>query len=371
MSVKLKHRWSLGHNYLAGISAGDWWRLLRENRFRIAPAYWHRGLFITLVSFVNSFYRRKEERLYGKRMRATPLAGPPLFILGHWRSGTTHLHNLLAEDDRFAYANTYQVVNPHTFLTTEEDNTRRFAFLLPKKRPMDNMALSFEAPQEDEFALVLGCFRSLYLGITFPANEDHYDRYLTFRGVPQNEIDEWKAAFVWFARKLTFKYHKPLVFKSPPHTARVRLLLELFPEARFVHIHRNPYAVYRSFQHYFDTATWYTYLQKPDLGAINRRILQRSTTLYDAFFEERSLIPPGHFHEVCFEELEKDPMGQMEQLYEKVGLDGFAASRPQLRKYVDSLAGYKKNTFRDPPPQEREAVAKAWRRSFEEWGYPV
>ena len=35
MSAELKHRWSLGHNYLAGISAGDWWRLLRENRFRI------------------------------------------------------------------------------------------------------------------------------------------------------------------------------------------------------------------------------------------------------------------------------------------------------------------------------------------------
>src|SRR4051794_31761797 len=96
MATPLKHRWSLGHNYLAGISAGDWWRLLRQNRFRVAPAYWHRGLFITLVSFVNSWVRRLEERRYGKRVRATEISEPPLFILGHWRSGTTHLHNLLA-----------------------------------------------------------------------------------------------------------------------------------------------------------------------------------------------------------------------------------------------------------------------------------
>jgi len=161
------------------------------------------------------------------------------------------------------------------------------------------------------------------------------------------------------------------VYKSPPHTARIRLLLETFPGARFVHIHRNPYAVYRSFQHYFDTATWYTYLQRPDLESINRRILERYTVLYDAFFVERGLIPPGHYHEVSFEELETDPMGQVELLYQKLGLAGFEVFRPKLQRYVDSIAGYKKNVFKDLPAAEREAVAKAWRRSFEEWGYPV
>jgi omega-hydroxy-beta-dihydromenaquinone-9 sulfotransferase len=373
MATQLKHRWSLSHNYLAGICASDWWHLLKENRFRIDPVYWHRGLFITLVSFINSFYRRKEERLHGKRIRATQITRPPLFVLGHWRSGTTHLHNLLAEDtEQFAYPNTYQVVNPHTFLCTEEVNTRRFAWLLPDHRPMDNMVLSFDAPQEDEFALLLGCFRSMYLSITFPHNEDHYDRYLTFRGVPQKDIEEWKRTFIWFTKKLTLKYgDRAIVYKSPPHTARIRLLLETFPGARFVHIHRNPYAVYRSFQHYFDTATWYTYLQRPDLESINRRILERYTVLYDAFFAERGLIPPGHYHEVSFEELETDPMGQVELLYQQLGLAGFEAFRPKLQRYVDSIAGYKKNVFKELPGVEREVVAKAWRRSFEEWGYPV
>src|SRR5262249_9093410 len=158
----------------------------------IDPVYWHRGAFVTLMSIVNSFARNFEERRFGKAVRRTQITEPPLFVLGHWRSGTTHLHNLLAEDtDQFAYANTYQVVNPHTFLTTEDVNTRRFAFLLPKTRPMDNMALSFEAPQEDEFGILLGCFRSLYLGISFPRREDFYDRYLTFRDVPAEEIAEW------------------------------------------------------------------------------------------------------------------------------------------------------------------------------------
>jgi hypothetical protein len=164
----LKHRWSISHNYLTGITAGDWWRLLRQNGFAVDPVYWHRAAFVSVLSLANSFYRRREEKKHDAEIAATTIQQPPLFILGHWRSGTTHLHNLLAQDDGgFAYANTYQVVNPHIFLTTEEVRTRRFAKLLPDKRPMDNMALSFESPQEDEFAPLLITLLSSYLGVSF------------------------------------------------------------------------------------------------------------------------------------------------------------------------------------------------------------
>jgi len=370
MPTKLKHRWSVGHNYLAGISAGDWWRLLRENRFAVDPVYWHRAALITLVSFINSYYRRKEERRYGPIALSTPITQPPLFVLGHWRSGTTHLHNLLAQDtDQFACANTYQVVNPHTFLCTEEINTRRFAFLVPDKRPMDNMALSFESPQEDEFAMLLSCFHSLYLGITFPRRETHYSRYLTFHGVPDSEIAEWKGSLLRFAKKLTYLYGRALVLKSPPHTARIKLLLDLFPRARFVHIHRNPYSVFRSTQHYFNTAVWYTYLQRPNRETIDRSILERYTVLYDSFFECRSLIPRGNYHEMCFEDLEREPLAEMRRLYARLALPGFDAVGPRLHKYVASLAGYQKNEYSEVPPPLREAVATTWKRSFDEWGY--
>jgi hypothetical protein len=373
MAAKLKHRWSVGHNYLAGICAEDWWRLLRDNRFAVDPAYWHRAAVVTVLSVVNAFYRRVEERRFGPAVRDVQITQPPLFVLGHWRSGTTHLHNLLSLDTaQFACPNTYQVVNPHTFLTTEEVNTRCFAFLLPKTRPMDNMALSFQAPQEDEFALLLGCFHSLYLGVTFPRREEHYRRYLTFRDVPPAEVAQWQATLLWFAKKLTHKYGgKALVYKSPPHTARIKLLLEVFPTARFVHIHRSPYVVFRSFQHYFDTAMWYTYLQRPNLADVDRGILDRYNVLYDAFFEERGLIPAGRYHEMAFEDLERDPIGQMRLLYERLSLPGFDQLEPKLHGYLASIAGYEKNRYTELTPQQREAVAKAWRRSFEVWGYPL
>ncbi len=371
MPGKLKHRWSVANNYLAGITAADWWRLLRENGFAVDPAYWHRAAFVTAVSALNSVHRRTEERRFHEEISRT-VVEPPLFILGHWRSGTTHLHNLLAQDTRqFAFANTYQVVNPHTFLGTEEGHSRRFAWMVPKTRPMDAMELSFQTPQEDEFAPCLMSLRSPYLGISFPRREDFYGRYLTFEGVPGTEVDEWKSAFRWFLKKLTLKYRRPLVLKSPAHTARIRMLLEMFPAARFVHIHRHPYQVFRSCRHYHDTATWFSYLQRPDLAGMDGRILRRYTALHEAFFAQRGLIPASQFHEMSFDELERAPMAAMETLYSKLGLTGFDSFKPALQGYVDSLAGYRKNDFSELEPAMRERVAREWHRSFAEWNYPT
>ena len=374
MPSSLKHRWSVSHNYLAGITAGDWWRLLRENRFAVDPVYWHRGAFVTLLSLVNSYHRRKEENEFNERIAATPIQKAPLFIIGHWRSGTTHLHNLLAQDDAsFAYANTYQVVNPHTFLRTEEVNTRRFAWMIPKTRPMDNMALSFDSPQEDEFAPLLVTLLSSYLGVSFPRREDHYTRYLTFAGVPRAEIETWKTGFEWFLKKLTLKYggDRALLLKSPPHTARIRLLLELFPGAKFVHIHRRPEEVFQSFRHYYDTAMWHTYLQRPDRSRIDDEIIERYRTLMGAYFAERDLIPPGHFHEVAFADLEREPVATVAGIYKALSIEGTDQALPKIRAYADTLGGYEKNRFQPLTGPEKQRLREAWSSIYERLGYRI
>lgn len=368
-TAQLKHRWSVSHNYLAGITAGDWWRLLRENGFAVDAVYWHRAAVITALSAVNAVHRWRERR-FDAAIAATPLAEPPLFVLGHWRSGTTHLHNLFAQDTiHFAYANTYQVINPHTFLTTEALNTRLFAGLLPATRPMDNVALSFESPQEDEFAPLLMTGLSPYLGVTFPRRDDAYSPYLSFRDAPPEDVETWARAFTWFLKKLTFKYGRRLVLKSPTHTARVRLLLRLFPDARFVHIHRHPYEVFQSFRHYYDTAMWFTYLQRPDLDAIDDVIVRRYTALHDALFDDGPDIPAGQFHEVRYEDLERDPVEVLRGTYQALDLGDFTAAEPAIRAYLGTVRGYEKNQFPPLDPASKARVAYEWRRSFERWGY--
>ena len=372
MTARLKHRWSIGHNYLSGITVGDWWRLLKANRFRVDPAYWHRGAVISLLSLFNSFHRRRETRIFQKQIEATAITKPPLFILGHWRSGTTHLHNLLAQDDgNFAYANTYQVVNPHTFLTTEQKNTRRFAWMIPGKRPMDNMALSFRSPQEDEFAPLLISQLSSYLGVSFPRREDFYNRYLTFHDASEDEISRWKASFLWFLKKLTLKYDRALLLKSPPHTARIRLLLAMFPAAKFVHIHRRPEEVFQSFRHYYDTAMWHTYLQRPDRSDIDDEIIGRYQTLYAAFFDDLPLIPPGNFHEVSFGQVEQDPLGTVDNIYRALSLPGFDEARPKIEAYVGTLKDYEKNKLPSLDEPAKQRLRDAWGEYYQRWGYEI
>lgn len=372
MRQKLKHQWSIGHNYMTGITFGAWMRLLRQNRFHISPAYLHRAAFITFASLTNSASAFAEHLAYGKAIQRTEITRPPVFILGHWRSGTTLLHDLLAQDTaQFNFANTYQVVNPLTFLLTENLFTRMLAGLLPATRPMDNMALKFTSAQEDEFAPLLISLMSVYLGISFPRRTPDYEKYLSFKNVPRADVAAWQAAFMLFCKKLSLNDGRSLLLKSPPHTARIKILLEMFPDARFVHIHRDPYRVFESQRHFFDTAGWYTYLQRPDLDAIDEGILQRHETMYDAYFEDLPLIPKDHFCEVRFTDLEAGPEQEVARIYDALSLDFSPQYQGDLAAYVAGLSGYRKNDFCGLDSAEKALVAARWQRSFDHGGYPV
>ena len=189
-------------------------------------------------------------------------------------------------------------------------------------------------------------------------------------GVPEEEVAEWKAALLLFYKKLSWKYGRPLVLKSPPHMCRIGLLLEMFPDARFVHIYRHPYAVFRSTKRQSLLSLRATLLQEARSLDVDAWIIRRYRTMYDAFFEERDLIPDGQFHEIRFEDLERDPVAQMRGLYEGLGIPGFQAFRPSLENYVSANSGYRKNEYQELPASLRAEISQAWRRSFDEWNYP-
>jgi len=152
---------------------------------------------------------------------------------------------------------------------------------------------------------------------------------------------------------------------------RIRLLLELFPEARFVNIHRDLDTVFLSCRHSADTAQWFAYLQKPDTSRTDEAILKTGQIVFDAYFDQRDLIPPGRLVDVAYEDLEARPVQVVAKIYEELGLPGFEAFLPRLQAYLDTLDGYRKNRFPELPPDVKEKVVSAWRRAFEEWGYPV
>ena len=316
--------------------------------------YLHRAIVIALRSILNSVASLTDEQRHGREIDRTVIVEPPLFILGNWRTGATFLHVLLSRDPRFAYPSLAEVLHPGSFLSRRDT------------------ALGRDMPGEDEIAVALSCLRSPQIALSYPRTGERYLRYLTFDGVPAEEVEEWKRTLHWFLRKLTFRYPgRPLVLGSPAHTARIRLLLELFPKARFVHVHRNPCRVFQSWRHAQDTEGWLQYLQEPVLEKIDDRILKVGRVVFDAYLEQRQLIPSGRLVDVACEDLEARPVEVVQAIYEKLGLPAFEEFRPRLQARVDSSGEHRPSRFPDLAPELREKVAHAWRPAFEEWGYPI
>lgn len=356
---------------LAGVTFGDWARILRRHGTAISPRYWPRTAFTLAMSVLNSALAGREARRHAATIERLQVRRP-VFVLGHHRSGTTHLWNLLAQDSRFAYPTVLQAVFPHTFLTFEGIASGWAERLAPRKRPQDNVSFGPNAPIEEERAICTSSFLSIQMARHFPRLRDRFKAYLTMGGASAEEKRRWQAALDRFARKLLVRHgaDRTLLFKAADHTGKIPLILALYPDARFIHIHRDPYEVYRStLKMERDTVPLYAYQSGFEDGLVDF-VLWRYRAMYDAFFEDLGSIPPGQFVEIAFAELEADPIGVVERIYRTLDLGDFENARAPLERYVRSIAGYQKNTYRALPEATRRRVADAWRPCFARWGYP-
>ncbi len=325
---------------IIGIAYAEWRELRREIKTLagghddVDPDKKRFARRLTNMSLWTSWRARGENRQFGEAVATTEVQDP-VFILGHWRSGTTLFHNLMALDEQFAYPRIYQVSNPHSFLRLpiERIMERQARASEARKRPMDNVEFDLQSAAEDEFATCPMSIRSHMIAWSFFRQEPYYDRFLTFRDAPREDYERWRKSFVWFLKKVVYKYGccRPLL-KSPQHTGRVRLLLEQFPNARFIHVRRNPYVVFRSTQRLYETGILpHAFQASPSTDFAVDGILRRYKELYDAFFEDRALIPAGHYTELAFEDLEQDMLGCVARAYEAVGLDGYAQVGAQAK----------------------------------------
>lgn len=357
-----------GPGFLAGITVGDWLRLLAANRFRISPQHLARAIGITLSTPLNSALRLAENALFNGAIARTNLA-PPVFILGSWRSGTTYLHTLLSTDQRFGCPNLYETMFPYTYLLTEVWWRPILQTLVPRKRFMDNMEMSLSEPHEDEMALAIMTQRSNMLAWIFPERAKEYEKFLSFAEATEADRGAWKAALAWYVRKIAYSTGKQVVLKSPNHTARIKLILETFPDAKFLHIRRHPYDVYRSMCHMAGNVIPMWGLQAYRHNRIPRMVIEWYAELYDSFFDALPLVPAGQYFELKYEELAADPVNQIEAAYGALGLPDFAAARAGVEAHVATQKAYQKNKHADLDAATREKLARKWRRCFEAWDY--
>lgn len=348
---------------------GVWLRLIAENG-GVPPRYWGRLARALSISALTAPLRVAERVCHGpSRMARVAIDESPLYIQGYGRSGTTHLLNLMAQDPGFGFVSTFQALAAPVFLTGRGWLERLVVRSMPAARPMDNMALSLDLPQEEDVAVANTTHLSWVHHLSFPRRwRTHLEKYSTMR-VTDSERAQWERAYLDVLRKATLAAAgRRLVLKSPTNLGRTAQLLRLFPDAKFIHIVRNPYVVYVSTKHMYRKMLPLFQLDDLEPEEMTRTILDSYATMTRQFMRDRESIPGGHLAELRFEDLERDPMAELERIYAELALPGWEQARGPIADYLQSLSGYRKNVYRIDS-ETIDLVDREWGFAVKEWGY--
>ena len=311
-----------------------------------------------------------QERKYKKLLADKPMENDPLFILGHWRSGTTFVHNIFAQDKHFGYTTTYQTVFPHYVMALQGFFKPTMGWLMPDKRPTDNMELAPDLPQEEEFAINNSCPFNYYNFWFFPEKMNEYcDRYLTFKAITPKEEQAFKDNFEKLVKISLWNTNgTQYLSKNPPHTGRLKTMSELFPNAKYIFLMRNPYTVFESTRSFYTNTIKPLELHSIPLEQMEQNILRNYMELYRAYKEQKKYVPEGNIYEVRFEDIEQDALGITEKIYRDLNIPGWEEARPAIEKYIGGKKGYKKNKY-NYDPRTVELVNQHWSEVLDEWGY--
>jgi hypothetical protein len=300
---------------------------------------------VSLISPCNDLLAIAQSILFGRAIGRTELSAPPIFILGHWRSGTTLLHELLVTNEDFESPNTYECFAPTHFLVSQPWMVRFGSFLLPKQRPMDNMAAGWKLPQEDEFALMNLGLPSPYLRIAFPNVQSKMLDWLDMQTQSQEELEQWRSDFKWFLQTLTYHHSgKRLVLKSPTHTGRLGLLAEMFPGAKFIHLTRDPAKMFSSTLRLWSSLEEVQALGHSTTAAdLEEYVVECNQRMYRQFVSDRKQFSTDQLAEVSYEDLAENPFEVVRSLYDQLDLGDFEATAGALNKRLEGHGDYQPN----------------------------
>ncbi len=338
---------------------------------KIESKHYLKTFLTSIVVIISSLFQWYEKIYFNIKCKRYNLKSDPIFIIGHWRTGTTFLHNLLSQDPQMGYVTTYQTVFPNNLKS-------KFLFktimrsLIPDKRPGDNVRLNVAFPQEEEFALTNINPFNYYQFMYFPADySEYYEKYIRMIGLSDQVYSKWKKDYQRMVKKAMINTggNIPLL-KNPCNTGRVKVMLDMYPKAKFIFILRNPVIVFLSSKKFFTELLPTLWFYTASEAEIEEMIFEIYDQLINDYLETKGLIPEENLIEIKFEEYEKEPMVFLKDLYDQFRIEDFEKARPVFMEYIESMAGYRKNTYVISRTL-LDKIIDRWGFSMDFWDYKV
>jgi len=353
---------------LHGSSLGNLIRLLRINGL---PAGGKRGQFLSALAsaVARSPVSLFEQLRYQRSLRVLSIP-PPIFIIGHWRSGTTHLANLLSQSPHFGTVTPVASGLPHNLLTIGKWLRPLLEKKIPADRLIDQVAITAGSPQEDEFGIANMVTTSWLHGLYFPGNFDgNWKTGVFHKDWSDIQMQQWKTAHVNYLKKVYVDQgSRPLIVRNPAYTTRVPILRSIWPEARFIHIYRNPYEVFSSMQNYFRKLLPVLALQDYSKVDIDQVIFSTFRELMQSAMVQLPKLPAHEFIEVSYEELRQAPVSTVQKIYARLQIPDFEATEPRFKNYLNGIRSYQKNKY-EQNQTERELISNNWGHIIDHYGY--
>lgn len=352
---------------LFGADVSTLMRLLKRNG-PVAPVHLPEIAIAGLSALGRAPFRFCEKAYVADVRHSLPPMPAPIFIIGHWRSGTTHLYNILSKGG-FGYVSPIAAGMPLEYLTLGRWLRPFLERMLPRTRYVDQVEVGPNSPQEDEIPLGSISPISFYHGVYFPRHfERHMNRSFFLEGCAEAEIEVWEAAFRTFMEKLWLDQRRRLLIKNPTYSARIPQLRRLYPGARFIHIYRNPHAVFRSTRRFYRTLIDKFAWQNVDHLDLDRLVLQSYRRMMEQIDIDKLSLASDHFVELRFEDLEAMPLQEIERIYRQLDLGDMEPWRSNFETYLASVEGFQK-TFIPETTDDRRLVEHHCQDLLDRFGY--
>ena len=235
---------------------------------------------------------------------------------------------------------------------------------------MDEIKVDIDGPYEEEAGISVISPWSFFHCLHFPRNaKEQYLKSIHFNNLTKEEKEEWDKNYLKFIKTVSYANQgKRLLLKNPANTARITTLLKLFPEARFIHIYRNPYKVYLSTIKMRNRVLDKLALQDASDKDIEKQVINNYIKVMDSFFEQKKQIPKNKFVEIRYEDLVLDPIKQVKKIYSKLNLPGLKNALPNMMKYLEKQKDYKVNVYTINEKIIKHIYNK-WKFTIDLWGY--